>query len=100
MISCKFRKKNAADLLEAYVHVKGKRLSWVADRRNAEFPIGGGNAGGQLHCVGPRIIPHLEITVIWISFNHFDTTSENFDTNDDLQQSRTQNSTAAWAGCT
>lgn len=50
-----------SDLLEAYVHVKGNRLSWVADRRDAKLPIGGGNAGDQLHCVGPRVVSHLYV---------------------------------------
>ncbi len=29
-----------ANLLEADVHVKRKWLSWMADRRDAELPIG------------------------------------------------------------
>lgn len=47
-------------LLEANVHVKSERLSRVADGRDAELPIGRSDAGNQLHCVGPRVVPHLQ----------------------------------------
>ena len=50
------------NLLEANVHVKGQRLSWVADRRDAELSVGGGDAGGHLHRVGSRVISHLQNT--------------------------------------
>lgn len=49
-----------SDLLEAYVHVKGHRLSWVADRGDAELSIGGGNARDQLDCIGARVVSHLQ----------------------------------------
>lgn len=51
----------SSNLLEANVHIKSKRLPWVADRRDAELPIGWCNAGDQLHCISPGVVSYLEV---------------------------------------
>lgn len=70
-----------ANLLEANVHVKRKWLSWVADRRDTELPIGCCTAGDQLYCIGPRVVSHLDVTqkhgnnakTVYEIYNHFTT---------------------------